>query len=146
MKKIIFIMLFITIIPLSLMGIDLISNQRILKICEKIGYTAELKDIGESKAVIITDTEGVSILKIHNFKLTLVTFKENYLFKSSSKELEKINNFNRKIIFARTFINERDIALSSNLNIINGASDKKIINYIGAFMAIRDIWLENFKK
>jgi len=139
-------MLFITIIPLSLMGIDLISNQRILKICEKIGYTAELKDIGESKAVIITDTEGVSILKIHNFKLTLVTFKENYLFKSSSKELEKINNFNRKIIFARTFINERDIALSSNLNIINGASDKKIINYIGAFMAIRDIWLENFKK
>lgn len=143
MKLLIKIVLLL-IIPLYLIGAESVTNKRLIQICTKIGFKVSLENIQKRDVLMLTHNNGLSFLALHESKLTLVTINENH--KVTNKTLEKINTFNQNLLFARAFINTDDTALSSNLAVNNGASDIKIINFIGAFLATRESFLENFTK
>ena len=142
MKKI----LIVLFIPLFLMGSDVVTDKRLSEIFTNIGIKNSWQKIGKRDVLMITHKDGLSFLALHKYKLTLISLNENFTITNKNKVLEKINNFNKNIIFARVFINKTNTAISSSLNVINGATDIKIINFIGSFLAIRENFLKEFSK
>lgn len=128
------------LLPLYLFANSNLSQTHLLELCNKVDLkTSSNKDIkiihsnGISKMILSPDKKRLSIITM----LTVSTKNQKTL-------LEKINNFNKKLLFSKVYLEKNTLTLHSDLNIKHKVSDTKIINFIATFLAIRDTFIPHF--
>jgi hypothetical protein len=139
---------------LSLWAAPKVSAERVLHLCQKIGLDATLNSLKNKQATIkIKHKRGISGLIVggcktdrcdHANNLYLVSWVDT---KADEKSLlGKINSFNQNLLFSRLYYGGKRIILQSDLMAFEGASDQRIVHFIGAYLAVQDAFLKEFLK